>query len=266
MDAWSGGLTGLRWSARLPWRACRHAVQSGEPAHDAGQALHADLPAGPEPWRDFAPVWQRFHGDRHAVDLGFKGDATSHLPWRIEHGEADGISPRAAVVLIGANNFGHLHRSAADTLLGIDAIVALAAPPRPAPCLEAGASRPWTRPCSRNAFHGRRLWRSSRLQAWGEAPGLSFRTSNRGTTALPRGSKMEARPGASAPGPASAWAGGTMAGTVPQARSSGFQRPWRLAGLGRAPPCLLPSLAALAFPPGVGDNARAFGVRLECAR
>jgi lysophospholipase L1-like esterase len=80
--------------------------------------------ASPEPWRDFAPVWQRFYGDRHAVDLGFKGDTTSHLLWRIEHGEADGISPRAAVVLIGANNFGKLHWSAADTLLGIDAVIA----------------------------------------------------------------------------------------------------------------------------------------------
>ncbi len=79
---------------------------------------------GPEPWRDFAPVWQRFYGDRHAVNLGFKGDTTSHLLWRIEHGEADGIAPRAAVVLIGANNFGRLHWSADDTLRGIDAIVA----------------------------------------------------------------------------------------------------------------------------------------------
>ena len=33
------------------------------------------------------------------------------------------IEPDLAVILIGANNFGHLHWSAADTLLGIDAIV-----------------------------------------------------------------------------------------------------------------------------------------------
>jgi lysophospholipase L1-like esterase len=36
----------------------------------------------------------------------------------------DGIAPKAAVILIGANNLGRLHWSAADTVLGIDAIVA----------------------------------------------------------------------------------------------------------------------------------------------
>jgi lysophospholipase L1-like esterase len=79
--------------------------------------------AGPEPFRDFRAVWQRFYAHRHAVDLGFKGDATSHLLWRIEHGELDGIAPKAAVILIGANNLGRLHWSAPDTVLGIEAVV-----------------------------------------------------------------------------------------------------------------------------------------------
>jgi lysophospholipase L1-like esterase len=79
---------------------------------------------GPEPWRDFRPVWNRFYGDRHAVNLGFKGDTTASLLWRLEHGEADGIAPKVAVVLIGANNFGRVHWSAEPTLAGIDADVA----------------------------------------------------------------------------------------------------------------------------------------------
>ncbi len=72
---------------------------------------------------DFAPAWQHYYGGRHALDLGFNGDATSHLLWRIENGEAAGIHPRAAVVLIGANNFGHLHWGAGPTEAGIAAIV-----------------------------------------------------------------------------------------------------------------------------------------------
>src|ERR1700733_11347822 len=32
--------------------------------------------SGPPDWQDFAPVWQRLYGDRHAVNLGFKGDTT----------------------------------------------------------------------------------------------------------------------------------------------------------------------------------------------
>ena len=81
---------------------------------------HTNIPPG----QDFAAVWQHFYGDRHAINLGFKGDATAHLLWRITHGELDNIAPKAVVILIGANNLGHLHWSAEDTVQGIAAIVA----------------------------------------------------------------------------------------------------------------------------------------------
>jgi len=80
--------------------------------------------SGPPAWQDFRPVWQRFYGDRNAVNLGFSGDATSHLLWRIMHGEVEGIAPKVAVILIGANNLGHLHWGTADDVQGIDAVVA----------------------------------------------------------------------------------------------------------------------------------------------
>jgi lysophospholipase L1-like esterase len=80
--------------------------------------------SGPADWLDFAPIWQRFYGDRNAVNLGFNGDATSHLLWRIENGEVAGITPKVAVILIGANNLGRLQWSAEDTVTGIDAIIA----------------------------------------------------------------------------------------------------------------------------------------------
>ncbi len=79
--------------------------------------------SAPESWQDFTPAWQRFYGDRHAVDLGFKGDSTCHLLWRLEHGELDAISPRVAIVLIGANNFGHIHTDADETFDGIQVIL-----------------------------------------------------------------------------------------------------------------------------------------------
>ena len=78
---------------------------------------------GPQPWADFVPVWQRFYRGRDAANLGFIGDTTANLLWRIEHGEAAGIDPKVAVILIGANNLGYLHWSADDTVLGINTIV-----------------------------------------------------------------------------------------------------------------------------------------------
>lgn len=80
--------------------------------------------AGPPAWRAFCPAWKQFYGDRHAVNLGFTGDTTAHLLWRLRNGELDDIAPKAAVILIGANNLGRVHWPAADTVLGVVAVVA----------------------------------------------------------------------------------------------------------------------------------------------
>ena len=79
---------------------------------------------GPLPEMNIEPVWQRFYADRNAVNLGFGGDTTAHLLWRIRNGEVAGIRPKAAVILIGANNLGRVHWSAADTVQGIETIIA----------------------------------------------------------------------------------------------------------------------------------------------
>ena len=78
---------------------------------------------GPQDWNDFAPVWQRFYGDRNALNLGFSGDNTGHLLWRMQNGELAGLNPKAAIILIGANNMGRVHWSAAQTVAGIEAVV-----------------------------------------------------------------------------------------------------------------------------------------------
>ena len=80
---------------------------------------------GPAPYAAFAPVWNRFYGDRDAVNMGFRGDTTANVIWRLDHGEVQGLSPRALVLLIGANNFGRVHWDAAKTLAGINAVVAI---------------------------------------------------------------------------------------------------------------------------------------------
>lgn len=77
----------------------------------------------PPDWRDYEPVWQRFYGPRSAVNLGFKGDTTASLLWRIMNGEAAGIAPKAAVILIGANNLGRLRWPTEDNVAGIQRIV-----------------------------------------------------------------------------------------------------------------------------------------------
>jgi lysophospholipase L1-like esterase len=90
-----------------------------------GDSITANYEAkGPGPLRDYRGVWQRYYADRHALNLGFSGDGTRHLLWRIMHGEIDGIAPKVAVVLIGTNDIGWLRRTAADAVAGIEAVVA----------------------------------------------------------------------------------------------------------------------------------------------
>ena len=114
-----------------PWWRARHLEKLDELRRSPvdliwlGDSITQDWEmTGPAPSRDFAPIWRRFYGDRRAVNLGFKGDSTSHLLWRMMNGELDGIRPKAAVVLIGANNLGRVHWSAEQTTAGIDAVVA----------------------------------------------------------------------------------------------------------------------------------------------
>ncbi|GAC1346482.1 MAG: hypothetical protein NVSMB18_28850 [Acetobacteraceae bacterium] len=113
-----------------PWWRARHQEKLAELRRGRvdllwlGDSITQDWELeGPPEWRDFAPVWRRFYGDRHAVNLGFKGDTTAHLLWRMQNGELDGIRPKAAVVLIGANNMGRVHWTAEQTVAGIAAVI-----------------------------------------------------------------------------------------------------------------------------------------------
>lgn len=68
------------------------------------------------------PVWNRFYGPRKPINLGFSGDRTQHVLWRLDNGEVDGLKPKVAVLMIGTNNVGSDPAEAiAD---GIKAVVA----------------------------------------------------------------------------------------------------------------------------------------------
>jgi lysophospholipase L1-like esterase len=68
-------------------------------------------------------VWEKLYAPVQALNLGFSGDRTEHLLWRIKYGRLDKLRPRAAVMLIGTNNTGHLQRPAEETTAGIRAVI-----------------------------------------------------------------------------------------------------------------------------------------------
>ena len=66
-------------------------------------------------------VWAEYYGDRKALNLGIGGDRTEHVLWRLENGNIDGLDPKAAVIMIGTNNY--RDNTAEEIAEGITAIV-----------------------------------------------------------------------------------------------------------------------------------------------
>jgi lysophospholipase L1-like esterase len=57
-----------------------------------------------ERWRIAPHIWETYYGKYQPANFGIGGDRTSHVIWRIEHGELDGIAPKVAVLMLGTNN------------------------------------------------------------------------------------------------------------------------------------------------------------------
>ena len=68
-------------------------------------------------------VWQEHFGDYHTLNIGYSGDRTEHVIWRLQNGEVEDIAPKAAVVMIGTNNTGHRQDKPEDIAAGIRKIL-----------------------------------------------------------------------------------------------------------------------------------------------
>ncbi|MGI6401143.1 MAG: GDSL-type esterase/lipase family protein [Thermoguttaceae bacterium] len=75
-------------------------------------------------WETAGPVvWEKYYGDKKAVDLGHGGDQTQHVLWRLDNYDFSNVNPKAAVLLIGVNNTWSNDRQPKDIALGQRRIV-----------------------------------------------------------------------------------------------------------------------------------------------
>jgi len=74
--------------------------------------------------RKAGATWDKYYAKRNTLNIGFSGDRTENVLWRLRNGAVDDISPKLAVLMIGTNNAGHRREASAETALGIKAILA----------------------------------------------------------------------------------------------------------------------------------------------
>jgi lysophospholipase L1-like esterase len=70
-------------------------------------------------------IWQKNFAQYHPANFGIGGDHTGNLLWRLKYGHAEKLKPKAVVLLIGVNNFGHLNETPKQVAAGIKACVTL---------------------------------------------------------------------------------------------------------------------------------------------
>jgi beta-glucosidase len=74
-------------------------------------------------WEDTGKkYWDKYYEHRNAVNMGFGGDLTQHVLWRLDHSDFENISPKLAIVLIGTNNSNGDDYTAEEIAEGITAI------------------------------------------------------------------------------------------------------------------------------------------------
>ncbi|MDH0867210.1 GDSL-type esterase/lipase family protein [Mitsuaria sp. GD03876] len=75
-------------------------------------------------WEDAGKaVWAEHFARHDALDLGFGGDHTENVLWRLQHGEIDGIAPKVAVLMIGTNNTGDRQEDPRTTAAGVRRLI-----------------------------------------------------------------------------------------------------------------------------------------------
>lgn len=69
-------------------------------------------------------VFNYYYGDRNCLNMGFGGDQTGNVLWRLNDAPMEKIHPKLAVVLIGINNLWEvLNEDPADVALGTQKII-----------------------------------------------------------------------------------------------------------------------------------------------
>lgn len=74
-------------------------------------------------WDGVGDLWNFYFGAWQPINMGFSGDRTEHVLWRLDHGSLEGIHPKVAVIMIGTNNSNPDDYTAEQIAEGVTAVV-----------------------------------------------------------------------------------------------------------------------------------------------
>ena len=74
-------------------------------------------------WEGHKQLADKYFGQYKPINLGFSGDQTQHVLWRLDHLPLNKIKPKAAMIMIGTNNIGNKANTPWMVADGVRAIV-----------------------------------------------------------------------------------------------------------------------------------------------
>jgi beta-glucosidase len=109
-------------SGKFGWWLARHEQKLEEAKRGADVVFLGDSIT--QGWEGVGrDIWREHFGSRHALNLGFGGDSTQHVLWRLDHGELDNLHPKVVVLLIGTNNARHSEATPEQIAAGVREIL-----------------------------------------------------------------------------------------------------------------------------------------------
>lgn len=116
------GLFGDHWWANRFLE--RHALVESMRGRSVDLVLVGDSIVHFWEWRH-PDSWRKLQKGRTVLNLGYGGDKTQHVIWRLEHGELDGYTAKNVVLMIGTNNNNWNASNPTNVTKAIETIVAL---------------------------------------------------------------------------------------------------------------------------------------------
>lgn len=110
-----------------PWWLARHQqkLEEAEKQHASVNVVFIG-DSITQAWEtDGKAAWDRYLSQYGAFNLGFNGDRTENVIWRLEQGALSNLIPKLYVLLIGTNNTGHRQDPPEATAKGVKHIVEL---------------------------------------------------------------------------------------------------------------------------------------------